>query len=330
MRGILYNRKMEYPKFNRVPTSDFHGIPSFVEDEAYVSAFGLQWLEHAKTQLDSHTGLNITRDRLLRMFGPLYSNIDRKVILEAGCGAGRFTEILLENDSLITAVDLSVAVLANKENNGQKSNLRIARASITELPFEEGQFDIVFCPGVVQHTPNPSASIMALYNAAKPGGWLVFDQYRYNLSSILKVTWLVRLMLRRLTPEHGLAVTNWLVKVWLPAHKRVAGHRLVEILLFRISPITSHYAGYSNMSEADQIAWARLNTHDNLTDFHKHYTTIKNLKRNVRKLGAINQFFCVMPYTIEVRCQKPFGDESASNFAAPVTIKLNGSNVVSG
>ena len=321
---------MEFPKFNRVPTSDFQGIASFVEDEPYVSAFGLQWLKHAKTQLDSHTGLNITRDRLLRMFGPLYSNLDGKVILEAGCGAGRFTEILLENDSLIIAVDLSVAVLANNENNGQKSNLRIARASITELPFEREQFDIVFCPGVVQHTPNPKNSIAELYKHVKPGGWLIFDQYRYNLSSLLKVTWIARLVLKRLTPEHGLAVTDWLVKMCLPAHRRVAGHRIVEILLFRISPITSHYTGYSNMSETDQIAWARLNTHDNLTDFHKHYTTIKSLKRSVHKLGAINQFFCVMPYTIEVRCQKPLGDESASNLVAPITIELSGLNIVSG
>ena len=87
---------MRSPEFNRLPTSDFHGIPSFVEDESYVSAFGLQWLMHAKTQLDSHTGLTITRDRLSRMFGELYSQLDSKVVLEAGCGAGRFTEILLE------------------------------------------------------------------------------------------------------------------------------------------------------------------------------------------------------------------------------------------
>lgn len=321
---------MEYPKFNREPTSDFHGIPSFVEDEAYVSAFGLQWLMHAKTQLDSHTGLSITRGRLLRMFGPLYSKLDSKVILEAGCGAGRFTEILLENNSLITSLDLSVSVLANHENNGKKANLRIVRASITALPFDEGQYDIVFCPGVVQHTPNPTESIIALFKELKPGGWLVFDQYRYNVSSMLKTTWLVRLILKRLTPEHGLVATDWLVKIWLPIHRKVAGHRFVEILLFRISPITSHYSGYSNMSETDQIAWARLNTHDNLTDFHKHYTTIKNLKKNVAKLGAVNQFFCVMPYTIEVRCQKPFGDESASNLPAPVTTKLRGSKIVSG
>ena len=321
---------MENPNFNRIPNSTNEGIPSFVGDEPYVSAFGIQWLKHAKTQLDSHTGLSITRDRLIRMFGPLYSELDQKVILEAGCGAGRFTEILIEYKSLITAIDLSIAVIANHENNGRKNNLRIARASITDLPFDKEQFDIVFCPGVVQHTPNPKKSIMELYKQVKPGGWLIFDQYRYNLSSLLKVTWVARLILKRLSPAHGLKVTDWLVKFWLPTHKRVAGYRLLEILLFRISPITSHYAGYPNLSESDQLEWARLNTHDNLTDFHKHYTTINRLKRNVSQLGAVNQFFCVMPYTIEVRCQKPFGDESRLNLPAPKTIKLRGPKVVSG
>jgi len=321
---------MQIPEFNRLPTSDFHGIPTFVEDESYVSAFGLQWLKHAKTQLDSHTGMTITRDRLSRMFGPLYSKLDGKVILEAGCGAGRFTEILLESKSLVTAIDLSVAVLANFENNGKNSNLRIARASITDLPFDKEQFDIVFCPGVVQHTPDPTKSISELYKQVKLGGWLVFDQYRYNFSSILKITWIVRLILKRLSPEKGLVFTDWLVKIWLPVHRKVANNRILEVLLFRISPITSHYAGYPNMSKEGQEAWARLNTHDNLTDFHKHQTSVHRMKRMIEGLGAINQYFCIMPYTIEVRCQKPAGNKSTTISDEQVIKKLKGSNVVSG
>jgi len=321
---------MKHPEFNRPASSDFQGIPQFVKDESYVSAFGIQWLKHAKTQLDSHTGLTITRDRLIRMFGPLYNELNQKTILEAGCGAGRFTEILLEKDSLVTAVDLSVAVLANYSNNGQNVNLRIIRASITDLPFDEEQFDIVFCPGVVQHTPNPTKSIFELYRQVKPGGWLVFDQYRFNMSSLLKVTWVTRFFLKRLSPERGLRVTDWLVKKWLPFHRKVAGNRFLEVLLFRISPITSHYTGYPTMLEDDQIAWARLNTHDNLTDFHKHYTGIRSFRRQLKELGAINRFFCIMPYTIEARCQKPLGTENPLTLAEPVTVVLKGINVVSG
>lgn len=321
---------MEHPKFNRVPTSDFHGIPSFVEDEPYVSAFGLQWLKHAKTQLDSHTGLDITKDRLMRMFGPLHPELNKKIILEVGCGAGRFTEVLVESDSLLTAIDLSVAVIANHKNNGHNANLRIARASITDLPFNHGQFDIVFCPGVVQHTPNPKKTINELYKHVKPGGWLIFDQYRYNLSSSLRVTWLVRFFLKRLRPELGLKFTDFLVKIWLPLHRIVSSKRFLEILLFRVSPITAHYTGYPNLSEEDQIEWARLNTHDNLTDFHKHQTSVSRVKKLLVILGAKNQYFCLMPYTIEVRCQKPLNQNLNEDLAKPITVKMKGRTVVSG
>lgn len=265
-----------------------------------------------------------------RMFGSQFAFLDGKVVLEAGCGAGRFTEILLEKNALVTAIDLSNAVVANQENNGSSQNLRIAKASVVDLPFEKEQFDIVFCPGVVQHTPNPVESIARLYEQVKPGGWFVFDQYRYNLSSLLKVTWAVRFFVKRLSPESGLKVTDWLVKILLPIHKKVSKRRILEILLFRFSPVTSHYAGYPNMSDEDQVAWAKLNTHETLTDFHKHMTSVRRIKKLIESLGGINQVYCVMPYTIEVRCQKPELDRESSTTDKPVIIKLKRSTVVSG
>ncbi len=321
---------MRHPEFNRSPSSEIEGIAQFVDEEKYVSAFGIQWIEHSKTQLDSHTGLTITRDRLTRMLGPLFLELDQKTILEAGCGAGRFTEILVEGDSLVTAVDLSVAVMANKSNNGSKSNLRIAQASIIDLPFDYEQFDIVFCPGVVQHTPNPQQSLTELYRHVKPGGWLVFDQYRYNLSTLLKTAWIVRLFLRRCSADSGLKITNRLVDFWLPVHRKLASNRFLEVLLFRVSPITSHYASYPELSEENQIAWARLNTHDNLTDFYKHFTTLRSLKGFLSHLGTINQEYCIMPYTVEVRCQKPLESTENPRTNRPVTRHMKGRKILSG
>ena len=208
--------------------------------------------------------------------------------------------------------------------------MRIARASILDLPFDREQFDIVFCPGVVQHTPSPHESIRELYRHVKPGGWLIFDQYRYNLSTILKTTWMVRLLLRKCSPELGLRITNWLVDFWLPVHRKFAGNRFLEILLFRFSPITSHYASYPDLSEEDQIAWARLNTHDNLTDFHKHFTRVRTLRHLLFNLGAINQTLCIMPYTVEVRCQKPFTTSGNLTSDEPVIIHKRGKGIVSG
>lgn len=321
---------MKFPEYIVTPRSYVDEIPVFVDESRYVSAFGLQWLEHSKTQLDSYTGLNITRERITRMFGPILDDLKGKSILEAGCGAGRFTEILLEQEAFITAVDLSIAVIANKENNGGHGNLRIARASITDLPFACGQFDIVFCPGVVQHTPKPEATIKALFDQVKPGGWLVFDQYRHTISSWLKITWVLRIFLKRLSPEMGQKVTDWLVTKWLPIHKKLARKGFLEILLYRISPITAHYSGYLDMSEENQVAWARLNTHDNLTDYHKHFTTTSRITKQLSKLGAVEKYACLMPYTIEVRCQKRYGPEEKYQNEKVMLTKNLGRNVHSG
>src|SRR5258705_2433448 len=51
----------------RVPL--VRGIPRFVPSDSYAEAFGLQWNQHSRTQLDSHTGARLSEERLLRCAG---------------------------------------------------------------------------------------------------------------------------------------------------------------------------------------------------------------------------------------------------------------------
>lgn len=48
------------------------------------------------------------------------------------------------------------------------------------MPFAPGQFDKVFCLGVLQHTPDFEKSVKALIDMVKPGGELVVDFYSVN------------------------------------------------------------------------------------------------------------------------------------------------------
>lgn len=317
-----------FPPFSRPPNKQAGelGVFIFEEQDESVSAFGEQWSRHARTQLDSHTGVSISETRLRRMFGETASNLDGKIVLEAGCGSGRFTEILLKFNCFVCSFDLSVAVHFNHLNNGGNPRLQLLQCSITDIPYPDESFDYIFCPGVLQHTPEPNLAMASLYSKLKPGGWLIFDQYRYNLSSFLRTAWILRLFLRRLSPGLGFKVTNKLVQMFLPLHKRFAKFRVLEILLFRVSPITSHFSGYPELPEESQLAWAQLNTHDNLTDFYKRQTTLKALKKKVNKLGAINQTYRVMPYTIEVKCQKPGIDIDLGE----TVLKVVKSKIVSG
>ena len=97
-----------YPVINR--------IPRFVPLENYASSFGLQWNAYRRTQLDSYTGLPISKSRLTRLAGGSLDIFKEKNVLEAGCGAGRFTEIMLQEGANVFAVDISTAVEANYLN----------------------------------------------------------------------------------------------------------------------------------------------------------------------------------------------------------------------
>src|SRR5262245_14526583 len=146
----------------------------------YTAAFGAQWKRYRRTQLDSYTGFPISRTRALRCIGgENLSWMYGKRVLECGCGAGRFTEILLSLGSTVVSIDLSDAVEANRDNFPPNELHQIAQADIEHLPFRPETFDVVFCLGVIQHTPNPEYTIACLFEQLKPGGLLVIDHYTF-------------------------------------------------------------------------------------------------------------------------------------------------------
>ena len=157
-----------------------NNIPRFVSSDDYASSFGLQWKEFRLVQLDSVTGTTVSRDRLTRLVGGSLDIFRGKQVLEAGCGAGRFTEVMLDAGAAVHAVDLSAAVEANYENFKGRSNYSVCQADILRLPFASEQFDIVLAIGVIQHTENPERTIEALCSHVKPGRLLVIDHYTYG------------------------------------------------------------------------------------------------------------------------------------------------------
>lgn len=281
-------------------------IPRFVPDSQYTKHFGTQWNTYRRTQLDSYTGLNITRLRLRRALGEhLWNNAGGLNILECGCGAGRFTEILLDLGSHVTSVDLSSAVDANRLNFPITDRHRIAQADILSLPFREQQYDLVVCLGVVQHTPNPDATIAALYRQVAPGGTLVIDHYTYRLRWFTTLAPLVRQYLKRLPPDRALKITERFVDTFLPLHKRFAHVRPIRAVLARISPVQSYYTQYPQLGDELQHEWALLDTHDSLTDWYKHARTRGQIERLLQRLGARDVSCAYAGNGVEARATRP-------------------------
>ena len=263
-----------------------NGIPRFVSGPNYADAFGLQWNQYRITQLDSFTKSNNTQIRLRRCLGSnLFDNLMKVNVLECGCGAGRFTEILLNQGAKLTSIDLSNAVEANNINFPISENHNIAQADIAKLPLLPQSFDVVLCLGVIQHTPSPESTIAELYKYVRPGGWLVIDHYAFTISWYLRTAPLFRFVLKRMPPGKAMNLIQHLVNIFLPFHKFARNNYLLHGLINRISPVYTYYRALPELSDELQKEWALLDTHDALTDWYKHFRTKGSIYKTLNSLG---------------------------------------------
>src|SRR6202012_5340897 len=105
------------------------GVIRFREDDGYNSSFALQWNRFRTNQIDAVNGTELS----MRRFSETGWNIDDlsgRNVLEAGCGAGRFTRIFAETGAQLFSFDYSAAVDACAENNGHFPNVTLLQCDI--------------------------------------------------------------------------------------------------------------------------------------------------------------------------------------------------------
>lgn len=175
-------------------------VPRFVSSEEYAETFGYQWNYFDKIQLDSYAGNDLSRERF---FATTHwpQRMDGQLILEAGCGMGRFTQIALGTGAEVFSFDLSNAVEANLRNNGKFERLNVFQASIYEIPLRKESFDKVFCLGVLQHCPDVRTAFMSLVPLLRPGGEIVIDVYQKHTGLVPPLKYWVRPFLTWMGPK---------------------------------------------------------------------------------------------------------------------------------
>ncbi len=155
-------------------------IARFVEANNYTENFGFQWNNFTQTQIDRFSDTHSqSKERFFAVTGWDKQDLTGQNILEVGSGAGRFSQVVLDNTKAnLYSVDYSNAVEANLRNNNRHAErFTLAQASIYELPFPKKSFDKVFCFGVLQHTPDFKKSVQCLTEMVKDGGELIVDFY---------------------------------------------------------------------------------------------------------------------------------------------------------
>jgi SAM-dependent methyltransferase len=151
-------------------------LPRFVSSDNYAASFGFQWAKFPTLQLDSVMGNDLSRKRFYDCTR-WPRELPGERILEAGCGAGRFTGFALESGAEVFSFDLSDAIDAAFANHRNVSRLHVLQAGIYRLPFHKNLFDKIFCMGVLQHCPDPRQAFLSLVPFLRPGGTIVIDVY---------------------------------------------------------------------------------------------------------------------------------------------------------
>jgi SAM-dependent methyltransferase len=156
------------------------GIPRFVRSESYAANFGFEWTLHSKTQLDTPSRRESER-QLMEKTGLGPADVRGKLVLDVGCGMGRFSDVISRWGGRVVGIDLSSAVDAALGNLRERKNVDLAQADVFHLPFRPGTFDVIFSIGVLHHTPDTRAAFDSLPRLLKPGGTIAVWVYSTSM-----------------------------------------------------------------------------------------------------------------------------------------------------
>src|SRR5579871_5466094 len=116
------------------------GIPRFA-GETYVASFGRQWNRY-----------DVVRDADDEATFPVKTGVDPeslrgRLVLDAGCGGGRYTRLAAKHGARVIGVDLSTAVEKAAASSASFPDVAIVQADLLNLPLAEGMFDFAFSIG---------------------------------------------------------------------------------------------------------------------------------------------------------------------------------------
>jgi 2-polyprenyl-3-methyl-5-hydroxy-6-metoxy-1,4-benzoquinol methylase len=214
---------------HRFPIRD--SIPRFVASDQYADAFALEWNSFRTDHLDSFTGLDYLDSQLQSCLDFPLDELEGKIVLDAGCGLGRFTEICLNHGAQVVAVDLSGAIDAACKNLNQRDGVHFLQADIFKLPLKAEAFDFVYSWGVLHHTPDPPHAFAQLPPLVKPGGKLMTFVYSNYNKAYLATTELYRKVTTRLPQKLLLRLCYVAIPLYYVSKVPLLGPFLTRILL---------------------------------------------------------------------------------------------------
>jgi 2-polyprenyl-6-hydroxyphenyl methylase/3-demethylubiquinone-9 3-methyltransferase len=172
------------------------------------------------------------------------AQLKSKKVLDVGCGGGILAESIAALGANVKGIDLAEKPLKVAQLHGLESGVKVDYEAIAAEDLavrEPGQYDVVTCMEMLEHVPDPAATIAACSQLAKPGGWVFFSTINRNPKSFLFAIIGAEYVLR-LLPKGTHEYAKFIKPSELADAARDAQLQLHQMIGMSYNPMTQVYA----------------------------------------------------------------------------------------
>lgn len=267
------------------------GIPRFVSSDKYANSFSKEWAKWANVQYEEQNVNSPMHNHTTNMFNRISQLPDNaikdKIVVEFGCGGGRFIDVVRKKGGIAIGIDLSTAVEQSGYNFRNDENVLIVQGDILNAPFKDNVFDVGYTIGVLHHTPDPQKGFDELSRVTRQGGEVVCCVYAkgsyYDYQSVYKV----RRFINKTEPVFGNKLA--LLYSYISAH--------IFFRLFpRIAKISTRFHNFIWRVERYHLPvlylpdakWRVLDVYDSITPVYASTHSVDEITSWFQKAGFSN------------------------------------------
>ncbi len=167
-----------------------------------------------------------------------------KRIVDVGCGGGILAEAMAARGARVTGIDLAEKPLKVAQlhllESGLEVDYRLLAAEALALESPRG-FGVVTCMELLEHVPDPAATVRACADLAEPGGQVFFATINRNPKSYLLAVVGAEYVLK-LLPRGTHDYARFIKPSELSAMCRATGLRVSGVIGMTYNPFTKVYA----------------------------------------------------------------------------------------
>lgn len=167
-----------------------------------------------------------------------------KAVLDVGCGGGILAESMAARGAAVTGIDLAEKPLKVAQLHLLESGLQVDYRLVAPEALAQqkpGSFDVVTCMEMLEHVPDPAATVTACAELLKPDGHAFFSTINRNLKSYLFAIFGAEYVLR-LLPRGTHDYARFIKPSELAALTRTAGLQMTAIIGMAYNPLTRVYS----------------------------------------------------------------------------------------